>query len=250
MIMQISTLFADKSDLYAASRSQYPRELFSFITDLVVQHNAAWDCATGNGQAAVGVAETFDLVQATDIRQQQITHSLTRNNIHYSVCCAEKTAFVDNQFDLVTVAQALHWFDFDKFWPEVNRVLKPDGVFCTFAYIWCEVSPVIDIAVEGYIKRIDAPYWASNNKLVWDSYKGVEFPFAQIGTPKFTLQNLWGFQLFMNYIHTWSATRRCIEVKGIEFFERAKLQIVREWGDPKEKRLVTSPLTVMAGRNG
>jgi ubiquinone/menaquinone biosynthesis C-methylase UbiE len=247
--MQTSTLFADKSDLYAAARPQYPSALFEYIDTLVSIHNAVWDCATGNGQAALGLAKNFNNVYATDISQQQIAHSLPADNIHYSVSPAEHTPFADNQFDLVTVAQALHWFNFDKFWPEVNRVLKPGGLFVTFAYCWLSVEPAIDQALDTHVKAIIAPYWAPNNKLAWDNYQEVDFPFDKLDAPQLTLKNHWDLQQFMDYIHTWSATRRCIDAQGIDFFHQAKTQIGHHWGDPQQKRLVTSPLTIIAGRN-
>jgi len=247
--MQTATLFADKSDLYAAARPQYPIALFNFISSLVNNCDQAWDCATGNGQAAVGLAKKFNMVHATDISQQQIANSLIQNNIRYSVSPAEKTNFINNQFDLVSVAQALHWFDFDTFWPEVKRVLKSDGLFVTFAYAWFTVSPAIDLVVEEHFKEIIAPYWAPNNKLLWDNYQDVDFPFVKIETPELMLQNFWDFHQFMDYMHTWSATRRCIDAIGIDFLNHAKEKIAKQWGDPKQKRLVTAPLTVIAGRN-
>ncbi|MEP1444958.1 MAG: class I SAM-dependent methyltransferase [Paraglaciecola sp.] len=249
MTIQTATLFADKSDLYASARPQYPSALFTFISDLVKNYDQAWDCATGNGQAAIGLAQKFKTVQATDISPQQVANSLLKSNIHYSVSPAEQTTFTNNQFDLVSVAQALHWFDFEKFWPEVNRVLKPDGLFVTFAYAWFTVSQTIDLAVEKYIKHVIAPYWPVNNQLVWNHYQDVDFPFVKLKTPELTLQNHWDLQQFMDYMHTWSATRRCIEAKGMDFFEQAKIQIGNQWGPPKKKRLVISPLTVIAGKN-
>jgi len=122
-------LFSEKSDLYAQARPQYPQALFDFLSSCVVHHGSVWDCATGNGQAAVGLAKLFVHVQATDMSEQQIAHALTAENITYSVQSAERTNFADQQFDLITVAQALHWFDFEKFWPEVLRVLNPAECF-------------------------------------------------------------------------------------------------------------------------
>jgi len=129
-------LFSEKSDLYAQARPQYPQALFDFLSSCVAHHNSVWDCATGNGQAAVGLAKIFSHVQATDMSEQQIAHALAADNITYSVQSAEHTNFADQQFDLITVAQALHWFNFEKFWPEGLRVLKPGGVFSAWAYDW------------------------------------------------------------------------------------------------------------------
>ena len=131
--MKTSKLFCNNADLYASSRPMYPKELFDFIASLVQSHDAAWDCATGNGQAAIGMAKHFSKVEATDISKEQITSAFYSENIKYSVQSGESTNFRDNQFDLVNVAQALHWFDHEKFWGEVARVLKPNGVFVAFS---------------------------------------------------------------------------------------------------------------------
>ncbi|MDA3809941.1 MAG: class I SAM-dependent methyltransferase [Spirochaetaceae bacterium] len=142
--MENSTLFEDKSDLYASARHLYPPELFKYISTIVRGNKNAWDCATGSGQAAVGLSPFFDRVEATDISNNQISNAFDRKNIKYSVQPAEETNFKNQQFDLVNVAQALHWFDFSTFWNEVQRVLKPNGLFITYSYSWSTISEKID----------------------------------------------------------------------------------------------------------
>jgi SAM-dependent methyltransferase len=245
-----SKLFNDKSDLYAQARPQYPAELFAFIKTLIPNANTVWDCATGNGQAAVGLSKVFDHVYATDISDEQIANHLRLDNVAFSVSPAERTVFANNMFDLVSVAQALHWFDFNKFWPEVQRVLKPGGAFITYAYSWFAITPQIDALVESEVKAVIAPYWAAQNQLVIDGYKDVEFPFEKAEVPKINLQIRWNFSQFMNYLHTWSATRRCMDDKGETFFEHAQDKLKKSWGDPTEIKTATAPLTIVAGYLG
>jgi len=242
-----SKLFSDKSDLYAQARPQYPAELFDFIKTLPETRGTVWDCATGNGQAALGLAQVFDRVYATDISEEQVANRLDVENVEFSVAPAEQTGFADNMFDLVNVAQALHWFDFEQFWPEVRRVLKPGGAFICYGYAWFSVTPEIDALVESEVEAVVAPYWAAQNQLAIDGYKDVAFPFAQIDVPNIALRVGWNFDDLMNFLHTWSATRRCMDDKGTAFFEQARSKLKTAWGDPAEVKIATTPLTIIAG---
>lgn len=243
----ISKLFDDKSDLYAQARPQYPAELFAFMKTLIPNANTVWDCATGNGQAAAGLSKVFNHVYATDISDEQIANHLRLDNVAFSVSPAERTVFANNMFDLVNVAQALHWFDFDKFWPEVRRVLKPSGAFITYGYAWFSVTPEIDALVESEVKSVIAPFWAPNNTLIMDGYKDVTFPFEKLNVPDFGIQIDWNFDQMINFLHTWSATRRCMDAQGTAFFEQASALLKQAWGDPENVKTATSPLIVIAG---
>lgn len=246
-MVKTSTLFESKSDLYAAARPLYPDTLFEYIASLTDQHEAAWDCASGNGQAAIGLARHFDHVEATDVSKGQISNAFENKKIRYSLQPVEKTEFQDGQFDLVNVAQALHWFDFENLWGEVNCVLKSDGVFIAYSYAWSNVNPEIDEAVEQHLRKVIEPYWAPNNRLCWDRYRTVKFPFEIIDSPIFDLKNNWDLEQYFNYFHTWSATRRCMDERGSYFVEQAKQHVMKLWGDPTEKKVIKTQLTVIIG---
>lgn len=248
--MDNSKLFSDKSSLYADSRPRYPAELFEYIATLLSSHDQAWDCATGNGQAAVGLAGHFSKIEASDVSKEQIRNGFKAENINYSVQAAEKTTFLDNQFDLVNVAQALHWFDYEQFWPEVARLLKPDGVFVAYSYIWPQINTAIDELLESKVKSVIEPYWATNNKLVWDEYRSLDLPFAPLATPEITLENHWNLNEYLNYLHSWSGTRRCMDDLGVGFFDAASDFFQAEWGNPEQKKSVKHPLTIIAGKAG
>ncbi|PHR59290.1 MAG: hypothetical protein COA43_09120 [Robiginitomaculum sp.] len=242
-----SKLFNDKSDLYAKARPTYPYELFEFMMGLCEHHRSVWDCATGNGQAALGLSQCFDNVCATDISETQIANHLDIENTKFSVSPAEKTEFDTGMFDCVNVAQALHWFDFDEFWPEVKRVLKPTGLFITYSYGWFVVTKEIDEIIEDSVKSVIAPYWAPQNQLVIDGYRDVVFPFEKLTVPDISISTQWDFSGLMNYLHTWSATRRCMQDQGDSFFVHAEAKLKQAWGDPSRVRTATAPLTIIAG---
>lgn len=246
-ILDIGNLFSDKADLYAASRPMYPPPLFDFIASLTNNHDKPWDCATGNGQAAIGLAKYFSFVEATDISKEQIANAFYVENVHYSVQAGESTNFSNLQFDLVCVAQALHWFDFENFWPEVKRVLKPTGTFVAFSYVWPQINDKIDQAIEVYIKSVIEPYWAPHNKLAWDCYRSLQLPFKALAVPEIDLENHWNLDQFLSYIHTWSATRRCMDDIGSGFFAEARCALTELWGEPERQRIVKNPLTILAG---
>jgi ubiquinone/menaquinone biosynthesis C-methylase UbiE len=241
-------LFSDKSDLYALARPKYPQALYDFLSSCIAEKNRVWDCATGNGQAAIALAEIFNEVQATDLSEQQIAHAALNENIIYSVQSAEHTNFPDNYFDLITVAQAIHWFDFEKFWPETLRVLKQGGVFAAWGYDWFKVSSPIDAAITESIMRVIELYWAKQNQLVWNAYKDIDFPFEKITTPPIAMTQRWNLAQVLNYIHSWSATRRCMQEQGMAFFDSAVKKIEAAWGDAHEIKEVSMNFHLYAGR--
>lgn len=161
-------LFDDGAAIYLNSRPRYPTKLFESLAELCKNHERVWDAACGNGQAAIGLAKYFAEVKATDISEQQIANALIQSKVEYSVQPSESTTFEDGYFDLVCVAQALHWFDYEKFWPEVKRVLRPNGIFAAWGYSWFKIQGDIDDILEHEFVSIIQPYWAKQNQLLWD----------------------------------------------------------------------------------
>jgi SAM-dependent methyltransferase len=152
--------------LYAKVRPHYPQKLFQYLASVCDEHKSAWDAVCGNGQAAVSFARYFKEVQASDISEQQIAHAIQNPKVTCSVQPVEATNFVQNKFDLVCVAQALHWFDLGLFWPEVKRVLKPGGIFAAWGYTWFSIENGIDEFIREKILRIIDSYWAPQVKLL------------------------------------------------------------------------------------
>lgn len=249
MTIDTHRLFSDKSAEYAASRPRYPRELFKFLVGLSPDTQRVWDCGTGSGQAAVALAEWFAGVEATDVSAQQIANAAKHDRVHYSVQAAERTGFPDASFSLVTVAQALHWFQFNRFWPEVHRVLKPGGIFAAWTYTTPYVSTELDALVEALLLNVIKRYWAPQNQLAWDAYANVSFPFEELASPQVAMSLDWDLQQFIAYLGTWSATRRCIDANGPAFFELFKREITNVWGDPSTPHPVSMEFFCRVGRH-
>lgn len=241
------TLFSVNSELYAGARPVYPAELFSYLSSLCKGDERAWDCAAGSGQAAIGLSAHFNEVKATDISREQIANSFSHSRVEYSVQPAEKTDFADNSFDLVCVAQALHWFKYDKFYPEVKRVLKPGGIFAAWGYSWPLINEQIDSIIEEKVLKVLRPYWAEENKLLWDGYRDVPFPFLELEPPPFVLKINWSCTELFNYMRSWSAGRLCIEELGEAPFKEAQLAAAALYGAEGEKREVKMNLFLRVG---
>lgn len=237
--------FSGHSKLYATFRPTYPDDLYSFIFKHIKNFDAAWDCATGNGQVAQVLSKHFKQVEATDLSQQQLDNAVQIQNIHYSVQRAELTTFPDNHFDLITVGQALHWFDLDKFYSEVKRVAKKDALLAVWGYAICKVSTNVDEHFNHFYNHVVGPYWDGARKMVEEEYKNVSFPFEQIETPKFSIQVEWKLEEFAGYLTTWSATQKFIKDKNYNPVPEV-VKLIQPFWNGKEK--VTFPVFLKLGR--
>ena len=242
-------LFDSKADIYAAARPRYPPALYTFLTRHCAETERAWDCACGNGQSAISLAPFFSEVQATDISENQIRNAFSHPRINYFVCPSEETPFGTNSFDLVSVAQALHWMEYARFWPEVKRVLKPGGIFSAWGYCWTEISSEVDHAVQNAFLDIINPYWAEQNKLLWNHYRDVEIPFERIETPTFEMTVDWDLNRLFAYLHSWSATRRCMNAVGENFFHEAYNRVLSVWGNASEVKRVKLDFCCVVAKN-
>lgn len=228
--------FSKIASQYSTWRPRYPTTLFDRLIEFCPTHQSAWDCATGSGQAAIDLARYFSQVEATDSSADQIAAATQAANVHYSVQPAENTHFPDHHFDLVTVAQALHWFDHDRFWKEVHRVLKPDGVFAAWTYVWPHISPDIDAVVQEMLEII-RPYWSTKNQIAWNGYRELSWPFIELPVPKIEFSCRWNRDQFLSYVRTWSATTRCIEHQGEAFFTEFTAMLSSVWRSEQIKKV-------------
>jgi ubiquinone/menaquinone biosynthesis C-methylase UbiE len=238
--------FSKQASLYAKYRPAYPSELFSFILSHIGNRDCAWDCATGNGQTAKELAKHFGRVYATDISQQQLDHAERASNISYSLQPAEQTDFSDSQFDLVTVSQALHWFDFEKFYAEVKRVTKPGGWIAVWMYGGLTISPEIDRLKQDHYSNTLGAYWDKERKYVDDDYAGIPFPFEEINCPLFSIRYEWTLEDLEGYLNTWSALQKFIAAKGFNPVDDLMKNISQYWGEGKRK--ISFPLHLRMGR--
>ncbi|MBA4054511.1 MAG: SAM-dependent methyltransferase [Marivirga sp.] len=221
--------FSSQANVYAAFRPTYPEAMYQFIFQHLKGRNAAWDCATGNGQVANYLADYFKKVYATDISQQQLAHAVQRTNIVYSLSSAEKTSFPEHQFDLITVGQALHWFEREAFYNEVKRVAAPGALLAVWGYAFLNIDPAIDKLILNFYHNIVGPYWDQARRLVEEEYNSVEFPFEQITTPRFFISAKWNVQHLAGYLESWSATQKYIKNRGVNPVPELTNEIGRIW---------------------
>ncbi len=212
--MKVKDLFSANAREYSVFRPDYPTELFDFIFCQIKISTNAWDCGTGNGQAAKVLAQKFDSVYATDISEKQMANGYPAKNISYSVCPAEHTSFPNSHFDLITVAQAAHWFRLEDFYKEVNRVVKPNGVVALWGYGLLSINPQFDARLQHFYKSVIGPYWDFERKLIDDRYRTIPFPFDEITAPEFHFTKQWNLIQLEGYLSTWSAVQKFIQTNG------------------------------------
>lgn len=239
-------LFSTQSDLYARYRPTYPQELYNYILSFVSEKNTVWDCATGNGQAAVVLANHFKKVMATDISAAQIDKAIRKENIEYLVCPAELTPFADNTFDLVTVAQAYHWLKWDAFKKEVTRVCKPGAVIAVWMY---DREPIekVEASIHDFYKNITGPYWDDERKFVEEKYASVEFDYESLPVKGFQTVLHWRNEDLLGYISTWSAVQKYIKANGRSPLPIIEAEIKKLWPEDEVKKVVF-PVHLKLGR--
>ncbi|HEU0209691.1 MAG TPA: class I SAM-dependent methyltransferase [Candidatus Udaeobacter sp.] len=246
--MSFKDHFSKQSPDYAKFRPRYPQELFDYLGSIAPSRQLAWDCGTGNGQAAVGLTSVFDRVIATDASENQIANAQPSQTIEYRVTPAENSGFGSKTIDLIMVAQALHWFDLDTFYAEARRVLKRDGVLAASAYNLLHIEPAIDEVVNRYYYEVVGPFWPPERKLI-EQFADIWFPFQEIEAPKFEMTTLWDLDYLVGYLRTWSSTQRFIAAKGGDPLEAIIDELSSAWGTPEQTRNLSWPLTLHIGVN-
>lgn len=245
--MSFKDHFSGHAAQYARFRPHYPRSLFEYLAKIAPARERAWDCATGNGQAAIGLAEYFGEVIATDASAQQITNAEPRSNIIYRAAAAEASGLETARVDLVTVAQALHWFDRTAFFREVNRVLQPRGVIAVWAYTLLKITTEIDEVVDHFYYETTDPFWPPERAIVDDGYRAIEFPFQELTPPSFELEENWTLDQLLGYLRTWSATQRFIKERGFDPVTNLESDLLPKWGKREQTRAVRWPLHLRVG---
>jgi SAM-dependent methyltransferase len=245
--MEKKDYFSGHSKLYATFRPTYPEALYQFILGQLQDKATAWDCATGNGQVAQYLARHFRSVYATDISQQQLDNAFLSSNIVYSVAPAESTSFPDDTFDLITVAQALHWLHPDRFYAEVRRTAKRNALLAVWGYALLSVDARVDKQFLNFYHNTTGPYWDESRKLVENQYRDIPFPFAKIDCPAFSIKVNWSLDQFAGYLTSWSATQKFIRVNGFNPVDQFKSSLTSVWNEGEIKP-VTFPLFLKLGR--
>jgi SAM-dependent methyltransferase len=240
--------FSKQSAAYAKYRPHYPAALFDHLASLAPVRQLAWDCGTGNGQVAVELARRFDRVVATDPSSGQVAQAVQRSNIDYRVEPAEHSTLAAHSADLVTVAQALHWFDFDAFYREVRRVLKPGGILAAWCYGLFRVEPALDRLIDRFYVDIIGPYWPPERRLIDEGYRSIPFPFEKVAVPDFHMEVDWDLDELLGYLGTWSAAQRYLDVHGLDPLQQMVPELAAAWGSPQTKKRIQWPIHLRIGR--
>lgn len=240
--------FGSVSSHYANARPSYPDALFAWISTLCAQHQQVWDCGAGSGQASTALAEYFSRVVATDPSEKQISHAIQHPKIEYRIASAEDSGLADASVDMVTVAQALHWFDFERFFAEARRVLKPQGVLAAWSYGRQRIEgDEVNAVFQRFYRETAGPFWPPERRHVEQGYRSIPFPFPLLAAPAFEMQVKWNLPQLLSYIRSWSACAAYVEAKGIDPVLVLEPELAAVWGDRETPRTVEWPLTVLAG---
>jgi hypothetical protein len=239
--------FSRQAGEYTQFRPRYPRALFKFLATLPADRRMAWDCGTGNGQAAVDLAEWFERVVATDPSVRQIAHAEPHPRVEYAVAAAESCPLGPDTIDLVTVAQAILWFERDRFYQQVRRVGRAGSVLAAWSYGLASVSPQIDAIVWHLYEDILGAYWPPERKLIEDRYATLDFPFAPIAVPDFCMVAQWTLAELQGYVRTWSSVQRYLQAKQVDPLELIADELAAAWGTAVARRDIHWPLYLRAG---
>lgn len=234
--------FSGLAEAYRKYRPHYPNELFAYVAGLVQEREHLLDVGTGNGQAAVKLAEYFKQVTATDISQQQIDQAIPAPNVRYYAAPADKSGLPDQSVDMVTVATAAHWFAHEAFYAEVRRVLRPGGVLAIWAYYLPVINTEVDEQVRRYYFDLLDKYWPPETYHGRCNYRTLHFPFPQMQTPVFRCLMHWKLDNLLGFLSSFSPAAIYEKEHGVRPVDLIRDDMQRVWGDPGRERIVTFPI--------
>jgi SAM-dependent methyltransferase len=240
--------FSQQAPEYAQYRPRYPAALYEYLASLTPGHEQAWDAGTGNGQAALGLARHFRSVMATDPSEQQIDLALPHERVAYRVAMAEHSGLDAHSIDLITAAQAVHWFDLDRFYAEARRVLRPNGILAVWCYNLTEITPEVDRVMASYYHEVLGEFWPPQIRTVDEHYRTLPFPFDEIAAPEFAIETTWSLTDLFGYLRSWSAAQKCREALGVDPLDEKRAEFESAWGTTVD-RVVRWRLYLRVGRS-
>ena len=240
--------FSSQSANYVAYRPSYPEKLFRFLAGECPQCKLAWDAGTGNGQAAQKLSLHFEEVYATDASSTQIFNAVPKPNITYAVSNEQAPALKRRSVNLITVAQALHWFDTEVFYAEAERVLKKHGLIACWSYKLFRINTEIDREVDRFYSETLGKYWDPERRLVETGYRTLSFPFREMKYPRFEMKATWNFESMIGILGSWSAVANFKKREGYDPVIDITERLRAVWGDAEKTREVCWPLSMRVGR--
>jgi SAM-dependent methyltransferase len=240
--------FSRQARAYARFRPVYPAELFAHLAGLTSAHGLAWDCATGSGQAAGGLARHFARVAATDASREQLASAASHPNLFYWAGQAEHSALPGAAVDLLTIAQAVHWFDLDQFYAEARRVLKPGGVIAAWGYGLPEMTPGLERPLARFYRDILAGYWSPRLSFLDEAYRSLPFPFEELPPPDLAMEADWDLAGLLGFLESWSAVQKFVAERRADPIDEIRAELSEMWGDPFQARRIRWPLFFRIGR--
>lgn len=239
--------FAFAASSYASYRPRYPAALFDWLASETRGHERAWDCGTGSGQAAVALTTHYGSVVASDPSLAQLASADRVGGVEYVAMSAEASALRADSVDLVTVAQALHWFDRPRFFVEVDRVLRPGGMLAVWSYGLLTITPAIDARLRHFYADTLGAYWPSERALVDNGYAGIALPYPEQPTPHLDMEASWTLPQLLGFLSTWSAVGRYRMTVGADPLPPLLRDLEPIWS-VEQNRLVRWPVTLRAAR--
>lgn len=239
--------FSIQSHHYVKFRPGYPSAVYHFLLSLVAAKEVAWDCATGNGQIAKELANYFKKVYATDISKTQLENACQSENIFYKLESAEDSTLPDEVFDLITVGQAIHWFNFEEFYLQVSRTIKPGGILAVIGYGLIKADQKTNAIITKLHSEILGTYWDAERRFIDEEYQTIPFPFDEIKAPAFQNIFSWSFEQLIGYLNTWSAVQHYIRLNESNPLDLIYLDLKDAWDANSHKR-VCFPILLRVGK--
>lgn len=241
--------FGTVAESYRSHRPQYPEALFTWLATVAPNRSLVWEPGAGSGQATIGLAGSFDHVVATDLSEAMIEGGPAHPRVAYTVGIAEQSGLPSRSVDLVAVAQALHWFDFDRFYAEVRRVLVPGGLLAVWSYGIVQIQgPAVNRVFHDFYQQVLAPWWPPERRHVDSGYRTIPFPFEELVPPDLQMTVRWPLGTLLGYCRSWSAAARYRRAGKGDLIQELEDRLAPVWGDPAGRRIVSWPLAIRAGR--